>query len=177
MSNHSEPDSPHELEDVAARLRAERPRLTGLELDEMRQRVRARSTVSLPNNRRQMIMKSRMVVTMMLVLGMVFSTAGAGLAVSGLTGSGNAGDRVYEQDQTLQGTLGEVQTVQPSTPETPDEPTPPAPAPRATAQVPQQVAAAESGDELPFTGFTAIPVLIGGIALLGGGLALRRKTD
>jgi hypothetical protein len=176
MSNHSEPDSPHELEDVAARLRAERPRLTGLELDEMRQRVRARSTVSLPNNRRQMMMKSRMVVTMMLVLGMVFSTAGAGLAVSGLTGSGDAGQRVYEQDQNLQGTLGEVQTVQPSTPETPDEPAP-APAPRATAQVPQQVAAAESGDELPFTGFTAIPVLLGGIALLGGGVALRRKTD
>src|SRR3712207_3349083 len=120
----------------------------------MRQRVRARSTVSLPTNRRQMMMKSRMVVTMMLVLGMVFSTAGAGLAVSGLTGSGNAGDRVYEQDQNLQGTLGEVQTVQPSTPDTPEQP---APAPRATAQVPQQVAAAESGDELPFTGFTAIP--------------------
>src|SRR3712207_4004603 len=115
----------------------------------MRQRVRARSTVSLPNNRRQMIMKSRMVVTMMLVLGMVFSTAGAGLAVTGLTGT-DASQRVYEQDQNLQGTLGEVQTVQPSTPDTPDTP---APAPRATAQVPQQVAAAESGDELPFTGF------------------------
>ena len=176
MSKNSEPDLPHELEDVAARLRAERPRLTGLELDQMRQRVRARSAVSLPNNRRQMIMKSRMVVTMMLVLGMVFSTAGAGLAVSGLTSSGNAGDQVYKQEQNLQGTLGEVQTVQPSTQETPDDGNP-GPAPRASAQVPQQVAAAESGDELPFTGFTAIPVLIGGIALLGGGIALRRKTD
>ena len=118
-------------------------------------------------------MKSRMVVTMMLVLGMVFSTAGAGLAVSGLTGSGNAGNVQYQQDQRLEGTLGEVQTVQPSAPEQPA----PAPAPKAEAQVPQQVAAAESGDELPFTGFTAIPVLLGGIALLGGGVALRRKTD
>ena len=176
MSNHSEPDLPHELEDVAARLRAERPRLTGLELDEMRQRVRARSAGSLPTTRRQMIMKSRMVVTMMLVLGMVFSTAGAGLAVSGLTGSGNAGNVQYQQDQRLEGTLGEVQTVQPSEEPTPDEPTP-APAPEARAQVPQQVAAAESGDELPFTGFAAIPALIGGIALLGGGVALRRKTQ
>ena len=117
-------------------------------------------------------MKSRMVVTMMLVLGMVFSTAGAGLAVSGLTGSGNAGNVQYKQDQRLEGTLGEVQTVQPSTEDDTPEP---APAPR--PQAPQQVAASESGDELPFTGFAAIPALLGGIALLGGGLALRKKAQ
>ena len=37
-------------------------------------------------------MKSRLVVLTMLVLGMLLSTTGAGLAVSGLTGD-NAGDR------------------------------------------------------------------------------------
>lgn len=120
-------------------------------------------------------MKSRMVVTMMLVLGMVFSTAGAGLAVTGLTGSGNAGNVQYKQDQNLEGTLGEVQTIQPSAREEDDGSTP-TPAPAPAPQAPQQVAATE-GDELPFTGFAAIPVLIGGIALLGGGVALRRKTD
>ena len=43
------------------------------------------------------------------------------------------------------------------------------------AQPARQVEA--SSDELPFTGFAAVPILVGGIALLGGGLALRRKTD
>ena len=42
------------------------------------------------------------------------------------------------------------------------------------AQPARQVAA--SDDELPFTGFAAIPILVGGIALLSGGLVLRRRT-
>jgi LPXTG-motif cell wall-anchored protein len=33
-----------------------------------------------------------------------------------------------------------------------------------------------SGGQLPFTGFAAIPVLLGGIALLSGGLLLRRRA-
>jgi hypothetical protein len=173
MSKHSEPELPRELQDVAARLRAERPELTGLEADQLHQRVRAAG--SRTRTRRQMIMKSRMVVTAMLVLGLVFSTAGAGLALSGVSGSGSAGDNQYKQEKKLEGTLGEVQTVAPNTDE--ETPTPsPAPAPTAEAQVPQQVAATEGGDELPFTGFTAIPVLLGGLALLGGGVALRRKA-
>ena len=39
----------------------------------------------------------------------------------------------------------------------------------------QQAAAAET-TQLPFTGFAAIPVLLGGLALLTGGLLLRRRT-
>ena len=34
----------------------------------------------------------------------------------------------------------------------------------------------ESGDSLPFTGFAAIPVLVVGVALIGGGLMLRRQS-
>ena len=41
------------------------------------------------------------------------------------------------------------------------------------AQVAQQV---ESGDSLPFTGFAAIPVVLAGVALIGGGLMLRRQS-
>jgi hypothetical protein len=44
------------------------------------------------------------------------------------------------------------------------------------AQPSRQVAAGGGSDELPFTGFAAIPILVGGIALTGGGLVLRRRT-
>ena len=42
-------------------------------------------------------------------------------------------------------------------------------------QQPRQV---ETGadSELPFTGFLALPVLLGGVALLSAGLVLRRRT-
>lgn len=43
------------------------------------------------------------------------------------------------------------------------------------AQPTRQVAAS-GGDQLPFTGFAAIPILVGGMALLAGGLVLRRRT-
>ena len=40
----------------------------------------------------------------------------------------------------------------------------------------RQEAAAAQTSQLPFTGFAAIPVLLGGLALLSGGLVLRRRT-
>ena len=45
----------------------------------------------------------------------------------------------------------------------------------AAAQAPRQLEAA-GGSDLPFTGFAAIPMLLGGIALLGAGLVVRRRT-
>jgi hypothetical protein len=41
----------------------------------------------------------------------------------------------------------------------------------------QAAAAAETTTQLPFTGFAAIPVLLGGIALLSGGLVLRWRSS
>ena len=32
------------------------------------------------------------------------------------------------------------------------------------------------GEELPFTGFAAIPILLGGVALLTSGLVLRKRA-
>jgi hypothetical protein len=151
-----------EFDDVIRLLRENRPEATELELDQIKQRVRRR-TAQRPSRRRE-AMKSRLAILSMLVLGMIFSTTGAGLAVQGLTQDDAsvaqygpeeeepAGD-VLGEDVSGGGEAGE-EAVQPS----------------------RQVAAGSSGDELPFTGFLAIPVLVGGVALLGTGLVLRRQT-
>src|SRR3954454_2638010 len=69
-----------EHDDVIRLLREGRPQATEMELDAIKQRVRRR--VADPSRRSQS-MKSRVAILGMLVAGMVFSTAGAGLALSG----------------------------------------------------------------------------------------------
>jgi hypothetical protein len=46
----------------------------------------------------------------------------------------------------------------------------------ATNTQPTRQEAAATNSTLPFTGFAAIPVILGGLALLSGGLILRRRT-
>ncbi len=133
-----------DLQPVIDQLRANRPEATALELDAVKQRVQAR--VANPARRRtrgNQLMKSRLVILTMLVLGMLLSTTGAGLAVSGLSGE-NASIAQYAASNNTQ------------------------PA--------RQVEAGANNSQLPFTGFAAIPVLLGGIALLSAGLVLRRRT-
>ena len=120
-------------------------------------------------------MKSRMVILTMLVFGMLMSTAGAGLAVSGLAGQNDASTAQYGEETPAGG--GDVLGDQ-------DEGTNVAPednggggaAPESDVQPARQVQAGADDATLPFTGFAAIPVLIGGIALLSAGLALRRRS-
>ena len=203
MSQFSDDELPEELEAVARRMLAERPEVTPLELDSLRGMVRARMRRA-PRSRREQLMKSRMAITAMLVVGFVMSTAGTGLAVSGLTDTGSAAEGQYGPVVTtptttptttvtptqLGGPQGNVQgqAVESSPAPAEEKESTPAPEKKPTVkktqpvavapvvQAPRQVVAAQSGTELPFTGFSAIPVLLVGLALLAGGLVLRKRT-
>lgn len=116
-------------------------------------------------------MRSRLAITAMLIMGFALSTTGVGLAVSGTSGSGSAGNAQYQQTTPTKppaddqgGDVGGNQG-QASTP-TPD-----------TTQAVQQIATTtDDGSQLPFTGLAVIPVLIAGAGLLIAGLVLRRNT-
>jgi len=217
-------DLPPELAEVARRVRAERPDPSPLELDALRRRVHRRGAGTATT--RRSLMKSRVTITMMLMLGVLSSTTGAGLAVSGISGSGGASAAQYKQDNDSDDVVGQTsqgngdggvagqtsqgggdggvagQTSQgggdggvagPASQgggdggvagETGADPgevmgSAPAAGDRAEAAVsePEQLAATgDGGDELPFTGFLAVPMLIGGVALLASGVVLRRHS-
>jgi hypothetical protein len=176
MSHHD--DLHPDLQPVIDQLRANRPEASALELDAIKQRVRARSSQpARRRTRRAQLMKSRIVILSMLVFGMLLSTAGAGLAVSKLTEK-NASIAQYGKTTTppppsnnVLGDQDSGQGVQPSD-------TSPANGGGNDTQPSRQAEAGDttSGTSLPFTGFAAVPILLGGIALLSAGLVLRRRT-
>ena len=165
-----------DLQPVIDMLRANRPEATALELDAVKQQVRSR--VANPARRRtrgNQLMKSRLVILTMLVLGMLLSTTGAGLAVSGLSDD-NASVAVYggKNPSGGSGVLGAQDTGSGTQPSNGGGGT--APSTGAGVQPARQVEAGANNSTLPFTGFAAIPVLLGGIALLSAGLVLRRRA-
>jgi hypothetical protein len=162
---------------IADRLRAERPELTAIELDEVGRRVRAR--VAAPPARRRTrssFMKSRLAILGMLVAGMLFSTTGAGLAISGLTTSNNASVAQYggTEGDNGNGPQGGVEGQSGGGAGTSN----PSGGNGSGLQPAQQVevGASGGGGQLPFTGYAAIPILLGGIALLSMGLIIRRRA-
>jgi hypothetical protein len=184
MSHHDDNLHDAELGPVIDRLQAERPTASALELDLIKQRVRGRVARSARRSRRTEFMRSRIAILGMLVLGMVLSTGGAGLAVSGFASqSGNAAGSEYATStptttpkggsgqQPGNDVLGEEESGGPAggTGNTPSNATQP------TRQV-ESGAQGTGGEQLPFTGFAAIPILLGGVALLVTGLVLRRRT-
>jgi hypothetical protein len=196
---------PEDLEGTVARVRAERPTASAIELDALQRRVLARVR-DRHINRRDSSMKSRIAVTLMLVFGMGLSTTGAGLAVTGASGQNDAAGVVYGQPggNQLGGPQAAAPTPAPAPTPTVAQTTPPAPeaveqaqdggsqpvdegevkgeesesspAPAVQAAGQVEVADATTGDSLPFTGFSAIPVLLAGLALMAGGLFVRRRT-
>jgi hypothetical protein len=144
-----------EFDDVISLLQDNRPEATELELDQIKQRVRTRA--SQPARRKQ-DMKSRLAILLTLVAGMMFSAVGAGLALQGPGSDASVaqygtptptppGDVLGEEDQSSD-----------------------------DVQQPRQVQTGSDSDTLPFTGFLALPILLGGVALLSAGLVLRRRT-
>jgi hypothetical protein len=170
-------DSQDELQPVVDVLRANRPELSALELDAVKQRVHAR-VARQPGRRARSadLMKSRIAILATLVVGMLFSTAGASLAISGFASNSDkasvaqyGGVQGEEEGGGGGGVLGEDEGGGPqeSNGGGGEEGVQPA----------RQVEAGAQGEEqLPFTGFAAIPILLGGVALLTTGLVLRRHS-
>ena len=154
-----------ELQPVADRLRAERPTLSAMELDAVKQRARAAATR--PTTPKRGFMRSRLAILLMLVLGLTFSTTGAGLAISGFAdGGGQAAATQYDNGDDGGGVL----------PDSDDENGGGGgSSPEASVQPARQFESTNGGS-LPFTGFAAIPVLVLGLGLLSAGLIVRRTN-
>ena len=122
-------------------------------------------------------MKSRLVILTTLVLGILLSTAGAGLAVSGLDGDNASIAQYAKPTPSGGGVLGDQDTGSGTQPtNNGGGSTSPKTTTQTQTQPARQVEAGANNGKLPFTGFAAIPVLLGGIALLSAGLVLRRRT-
>jgi hypothetical protein len=176
MSNYD--DLQPDLQPVIDQLRAHRPEATALELDAIKQRVRTRSSqpARRRTTRRAQLMKSRLAILSMLVLGMLLSTTGAGLAVSSLSGHHNASVSQYGAATPTPTGGGNVLGDEDSGTNAPASGTSPSGGGGNAVQPARQVEAGTNNSSLPFTGFAAVPVLLGGIALLSAGLVLRRRT-
>ena len=157
------------FEDLESRLRAARPTLSPLELDGVQRRVLGTAARSTREGAKDM--KSRIAIIAMLVFGMLFSTAGAGLAVGGFAGEDQASVAQYDDDDD-QGVLGERDDNDGGVLGESDEPGSDVTA----AEQTEFTASAQTGGDLPFTGFAAIPVLLLGLVLLAAGTFLRRSS-
>jgi len=171
-----------EFDDVIQLLEEGRPQATELELDKIKQRIR-RGQAAAPSGRKQS-MKSRLTIVAMVAFGMLFSTAGAGLAVQGIS-SNNASVAQYGTPTPTPTPEGAAAPAEEEGGVLPAEEThnapkgDVAPAEEETQQEstqPTRQVEATTESQLPFTGFAAITVMLGGIALLTGGLVLRRRT-
>ena len=195
------PALPEDLQGIDAALRELRPELPEdrARSISMRARNRARTSALQSNHSKETSLRSRLAILTMLVLGFAFSGAGVGLAVTGLNTEGrSAADQQYDRPAVNPTT---APTLSPTAPTNEvegdtDEGTNPGVAGESDDQGDNGVAGAEDegvagvedtqdtrqlaveqgGEELPFTGFAAIPVLLMGLALLTGGFLLRRRS-
>jgi hypothetical protein len=156
---------PAEVSWIEERLRADRATASPVELDELKLRAKRQAAPAAISQPRQegSLLKSRVVLTLIIVLGLMMTSTGATLAISGSSGKGNAADKQYRQVEPDEdaGTLGQEEQ---------------APAEAVESEPTAQVAAGGDDGALPFTGFVTIPLLVGGVALLSGGAFLRWRS-
>ena len=128
-------------------------------------------------------MRARFAITIIAVVGALFTVGASAAFAQGIGGTDSAGQQQY--GKTTPATpptttpadtdvLGEIGEVEESQPQQETEEAAPAPAPQPT-QAAAQPAQEQSG-QLPFTGFATLAVVLLGVALLMGGLVLRRST-
>ncbi len=186
-------------DDLDDRLRAERPRLDTDGEARVRETVAARLTDRPRASRRVSI-----AVVALLAAGLTLTGGGAAIAISGLAADTTAVNAQYSTPVPPVATppvppgttppvsgsgtpgvsiQGGVDTT-PTNTSTDKAPTLGAQgnpdetdtAPGAADAPNQVVAAADSGDTLPFTGFAAIPIIVVGAMLIAAGALLRRRT-
>jgi hypothetical protein len=176
-------DPRHDLDELAARLERERPDLSPAAYERIRDRVVGREP------QRRGTSRASIATALTLALGIFLTGGGASLAISGLASDttavtaqyatptpagqvGGAGttDTTPAQDQAA--VQGETDEENPSLGGTAGENA----AGEEAAQAPVQVEVASGNDELPFTGFAAIPIVIAGALLIAIGALLRRRV-
>jgi hypothetical protein len=192
---------PPDLVQVEERLRESRPRPTEAEMARIRLSVEMEmarmEAPARPRRADRFLLRSRVAIASMLVVGFVMSGAGAALGLSGISSSGSAGIAAYPTTTTgTTGTGGTTQSTVPQVLGTTQGTTAPGPGPQVLgetqstpttastpsprvlgteAQTSRQAGAQGAVKELPFTGIAAIPIILVGLALLMAGVLLRRS--
>jgi hypothetical protein len=162
MTDHSDTPLNPELEALEQELRAARPEAAPPELDRIRLKAQARAP-----RRARALRAPRVAITGLLVGGMVLSGGSAGLAVSGISSSGSAGKAAYVSPGTTTGTLPEPTVAGTETDTVPAE--------TDTVEVQAARQVGEGGEELPFSGLAAIPLLVLGVGMTSAGFVLHRR--
>ena len=176
---------PADLTWVAQRLEEERPTATPLELDGMKLQAEARAKRGAPYQAKGRVLKSRVAITAILLLGLLTGGTGTTLA---LTEGSDSAARVQYPNETPRTS----QVLGNSEESGPDRAAPGAGGPQVlgatesrgeaaqpggdAAQGSRQVVATKGGENLPFTGLAAVPLIVLGLALLGTGAMLYRSV-
>src|SRR3954471_2388291 len=194
-----------EFDDVIRRLEDGRPQASAQELDEIKQRVRRRaaepSRRSQSMKSRLAILGMLITGLFLSTAGVGLALSGGSTNNASVAQYGTVTPQCTPTSGTTQPTDTSGGMTQPATTQQPCEEggvlpaeaqSTPKPKPSSTpkptteggvlpaeateAQPERQQAAGAQTSQLPFTGFAAIPVLLGGLILLTGGLLLRRRT-
>jgi hypothetical protein len=174
--------------------------MTALELDAAKVRV-MKSALKQPGmfaRKKGSFMKSRVALVAVLALGVFMSGTGATLAVSGFANNGSASSAQYPQEENSGKKPHHIVEADTSSGSectggnggnsgagggngsnkncAESMPAPEAAEVQVETQAVEQVAATGSSSSLPFTGFLAVPVLLVGLGLLAGGVAMRVRN-